>query len=149
MPSDTPQARLNRQRYPGADWRGYRLTPHFMLGELVRDQVEPPAEVVMVMCRRFCLRILEPLRHRFGRCVVISGHRTPARNRQVGGAPNSWHVWEWHVPELAVDVAFQRGTPSLWGAAAGHTPAGGIGVYARHLHVDSRKQRTRWSSAAE
>lgn len=149
MPSETPQPRIERQRYPGANWRTYRLSAHFRLGELVRDQADPPSEQVMVMCRRFCVRILEPLRRRFGVCVVISGHRTAARNRQVGGAPNSWHVWERHVPEMAVDVTFQRGTPHLWAAAAAQTPAGGIGVYRAHLHVDSRRQRTTWSSQAE
>lgn len=147
-PSDPPQERLNRQLYPGADWRDYRLTPHFRLGELVRDQAEPPPRGVMRMCRRFCEDVLEPLRAVYGPCVVISGHRTPARNRQVGGARWSWHVWEWHPGEMGVDVVFRRGTPSLWAAAAAHGQAGGIGIYASHLHVDSRRTRTLWRSDA-
>ena len=114
----------------------------------MRDQRDAPAAAVMRMCRRFCLTVLEPLRDRYGPCVVISGHRTPARNRAVGGARWSWHVWEWHPGELGVDVTFRRGNPSLWAAAAADTPAGGIGIYRLHLHVDSRPGRVTWSSTA-
>jgi uncharacterized protein YcbK (DUF882 family) len=148
MPSQPLQSRLNRQPYPGADWRDYRLTPHFRLGEFVRDQQTAPTEEVMQLCRGFSLSVLEPLRDRYGPAVIVSGHRTPARNRQVGGAPNSWHIWEHHPGELGVDVVFQRGSPSLWAASAADTSAGGIGRYAHHLHVDSRAGRVTWSSPA-
>lgn len=146
--AETPQARLQRQAYPGPDWRTYRLTAHFKLGELVRDQEHAPPPATMQMCRVFCVTVLEPLRRRFGACTVISGHRTPARNAQVGGAARSWHVWEWHPRELGVDVVFARGNPATWARAARDGHAGGIGTYSAHLHLDSRSDRVEWSSAA-
>lgn len=146
--AETPQARLQRKPYPGASWRAYQLTAHFKLGELVRDQEHAPPASTMVMCRAFCITVLEPLRRRFGPCTVISGHRTPARNAQVGGAARSWHVWEWHPGELGVDVVFRSGNPATWARAAREGHAGGIGTYSSHLHVDSRDERTEWSSAA-
>lgn len=147
--SSTPQARLERVGYPVPDWRSYRLTQHFQLGEFIRDQSKAPSVETMRMARRFAIRLLEPLRSRYGPCAVISGHRTPQRNRQVGGAPRSWHVWEWHPGEMAVDVVFRRGNPSLWAAAAEETAAGGIGRYRAHLHLDDRPERVRWTSTAE
>lgn len=148
MPSATPQARLERRKYPTADWRGYRLTAHFTLGEFVRDQDTPPPVHVMKMCRGFCLRVLEPLRESYGPCVVISGHRTPQRNRAVGGARWSWHVWEWHPGEMGADVVFRRANPSQWAASAARGKAGGIGVYRAHVHLDDRRTRTVWHDDA-
>lgn len=146
--SETPQPRLERRRYPPRDWRAYRLTVHFTLGEFVRDQPNAPSRDTMVMCRRFALLILEPLRRRYGACVVLSGHRSPARNAAVGGAPNSWHVWEAHPGEMGADVTFARGRPSQWGEAAADGPAGGIGLYRRHIHLDSRDGRVTWASTS-
>jgi uncharacterized protein YcbK (DUF882 family) len=142
------QAQLEKRPYPGKDWRAYQLSPHFTLGEFLHDQVTAPADATMRMCRHFAVSILEPLRARYGACVVVSGHRTPERNAEVGGARWSWHVWEWHPGEMGVDVTFQRGQPSEWGEAAKQGRAGGIGVYSAHLHVDSRPGRVTWSSPA-
>jgi uncharacterized protein YcbK (DUF882 family) len=144
----TPQARLNRQAYPGESWRRYRVTPHFRMGEFANDQVAAPTHATMLACRQLALGTLEPLRKRFGACTIISGHRSPAHNAQVGGAARSWHVWEWHPGEIGVDVVFRRGTPAQWADAAAHTEAGGIGRYSGHLHVDSRQARTVWRSDA-
>jgi uncharacterized protein YcbK (DUF882 family) len=148
MPSDTPQARLQRKRYPGPDWRTYRVSPHFTLGEFVHDQVHAPSRQTMEMVRQFAVTILEPLRHRFGAGVIYSGHRTAARNAAVGGARRSWHVWEDHPGEMGVDIGFARGRPSQWAEAAMAGPAGGIGMYRRHLHLDSRDGSQVWSSTA-
>lgn len=146
--AETPQPRLQRKPYPGPDWRAYRLTVHFKLGEFVHDQHQAPARDVMVMCRQFALLVLEPLRRRYGACLVLSGHRTAARNAAVGGAPGSYHVWEAHPGKMGVDVTFARGRPSLWGEAAADGPAGGIGLYRRHIHLDSRDGRVTWASTS-
>lgn len=145
--SAVPQSRLNRRSYPGDDWRSYMVTPHFRLGEFIRDQAEAPPKRVMLMCRAFSIRVLEPLRGLYGPGVIVSGHRTPAHNAHVGGAVMSWHVWEWHPGELAVDVVFRRGNPHLWSQAAEETTAGGIGIYRTHIHLDSRPDRVRWISS--
>jgi hypothetical protein len=140
--------RIAAQPYPGPDWRAYRLTVHFRLGEFFEAGASQPPAATMRMVRGFCSRILEPLRERYGACVVVSGHRTPARNAAVGGARWSWHVWEWHPGQMGVDVVFSRGQPSTWGRAAERGRAGGIGIYSGHLHLDSRPGRVVWSSAA-
>lgn len=144
MPSAPTQTRLNRVKYNPVTWERYRVSPHFTLGEFFRDHPGAPSDVTMWMVRHFCINILEVLRDRHGVCVVVSGYRSRARNRAVGGAPNSWHIWESHPGEMGVDVAFKSGTPDQWAATAARTVAGGIGVYTRHLHVDSRDQRTTW-----
>jgi hypothetical protein len=143
------QAALERKKYPGTSWRTYRVTPHFTLGEFFTSPADQPPAATMRQVRHFARTILEPLRDRWGACVIVSGHRTPERNVAVGGARWSWHVWEWHPAEMAVDVVFERGTPARWGADAARGRAGGIGVYSGHLHLDNRPGRVRWSSAAE
>jgi hypothetical protein len=148
MARSPSQAALERRRYPGTSWQRYQLSPHFRLGEFFSlPQPQPPA-ATMRMCRHFAVSLLEPLRDRYGACVIVSGYRTPVHNAAVGGARWSWHVWDWHPGEMGVDVAFSRGQPSEWGAAAAQGRAGGIGVYAAHLHLDSRPGRVTWSSAA-
>lgn len=138
---------FTRKKYRTEDWQHYRVSPHFRLGEFIRDQSEAPSAKTVDMVADFATRILEPLRLRYGRCVIVSGHRSPVRNREVGGAPHSWHVWEWHPGEMAVDVTFARATPPLWAerAALGH--AGGIGTYRSHVHLDNGPRRF-WSSTA-
>jgi uncharacterized protein YcbK (DUF882 family) len=145
--SETPQARLNRKPWPGPDWRAYRVTPHFRMGEFYDHQVGEPPTWQMHAVRNLCLEVLEPLRRRYGVAIVISGHRTPARNAAVGGAPRSFHVYEWHPGVAAADVTFKRGRPSLWAERAAATTAGGIGLYRRHLHVDLRSERVSWTDA--
>jgi uncharacterized protein YcbK (DUF882 family) len=125
------------------------VSAHFKLGEFFPAGATQPPAAVMRMVRSFSVRVLEPLRERYGACVIVSGHRTPERNAAVGGARWSWHVWEWHPGEMAVDVVFSRGQPSTWGVAAARGSAGGIGVYSGHLHLDSRRGRVTWTSAAE
>jgi uncharacterized protein YcbK (DUF882 family) len=142
------QAALNRRTYPGTSWRTYALTPHFHLGEFYTHPHAEPSRRTMRLCRHFAVTILEPLRDRYGACVIASGHRTPAENAMVGGALRSWHVWEWHPSDIGVDVVFARGTPAQWGEAAAQGHAGGIGVYAAHLHLDDRAKRTEWRSSS-
>ena len=77
-----------------------RLSPHFQLHEFTRSQTaarrgidnRPPPEAVAAL-GRLCETLLEPVRARFGRPVLVSsGYRAPALNRAIGGAANSQHV---------------------------------------------------------
>lgn len=134
----------SRTRYPGNDWRRARVSPHFRLGEFIRDQDHAPSRAVFEDVRRFAHSHLEPLRKRFGPATIISGHRTVAHNEQVGGAPHSFHVWERHPGVIAVDVIFKRGTAAQWYATASDKLHGGVGKYTTHLHVDNRPFQARW-----
>src|SRR4051794_22518974 len=136
---------FRRRAYRTEDWQHYRVSAHFRLGEFIRDQTEAPPRATVDMVAHFAERVLEPLRQKFGRCIIVSGHRSPIRNREVGGAPHSWHVWEWHPGEMGVDVIFARATPPIWAEEASQGHAGGIGTYRSHVHLDSGPRRY-WSS---
>lgn len=76
-----------------------KLSEHFTLREFVRSATAerlhidntPGWEHVARLCH-LCQRVLEPLRHRFGRIVITSGYRCPRLNRAVGGVSNSQHM---------------------------------------------------------
>lgn len=93
-----------------------------------------------------CALFLDPMRQAFGPCTVHSGYRSAARNKAVGGAPESHHVYEKRPFAVAADVSFARGTPNEWGKRARELAyqhgRGGVGTYATHVHVDLGPRRT-------
>lgn len=121
-----------------------RLTPHFLLSEFdCRNGVKvPPAEAGQV--RELARRFLEPLRREFGPVRVVSGYRTRAYNKAVGGAPHSYHVYEQHRQGVAADVHPARGEPHEWAELLEHLRVPGLGVYTDHVHVDTRAGHARW-----
>lgn len=75
------------------------LSGHFRLGELTRSAAairhglrNEPNEVQTERLRQLCLRVLEPLRRRFGVLRITSGFRSAEVNRLVGGVPSSQHT---------------------------------------------------------
>lgn len=86
-----------------------RLSPHFTMGEMMRSgkavgmgvknvpEVNPvPGEAsreeVIENLRELCRCVLEPLRRRVGRVIVVGGYRCEAVNRAVHGAEHSQHM---------------------------------------------------------
>ena len=86
-----------------------RLSPHFTVGEMMRSgkavgmgiknvpEVNPaPGEAsrveVIENLRELCNKVLEPLRRRVGRVIVVGGYRCDAVNRAVMGAEHSQHL---------------------------------------------------------
>ena len=77
-----------------------QLSSHFELNELIvselaarRGIANDPTPEVIDNLRRLCQSVLEPLRVKLGRPVVItSGYRCAALNSAVGGSPTSHHV---------------------------------------------------------
>ena len=86
-----------------------RLSPHFTVGEMLRSgkavsmciknvpkQVpasgEASREEVMENLRGLCKMVLEPLRRRVGRVIVVGGYRCEALNKAVHGAEHSQHL---------------------------------------------------------
>lgn len=86
-----------------------RLSPHFTVGEMLRSgkavgmgiknvpEVNPaPGEAsraeVIENLRELCRCVLEPLRRRVGRVIVVGGYRCEAVNKAVMGAEHSQHL---------------------------------------------------------
>lgn len=77
-----------------------QLTPHFSLGEMtesawaIRHKVDnTPTQEAEDNLLRLCVDLLEPIRVRLGRPIIVnSGYRSPRVNRGVGGAVDSAHL---------------------------------------------------------
>lgn len=72
---------------------------------------------------------------------VTSAYRNKEHNKEVGGVPNSRHLWG-----EAVDIRMPPNSTLLnkliW--ALGLAGFSGLGVYNTHIHADIRKQPTFW-----
>lgn len=86
-----------------------KLSEHFELAEFLVSETaarrgisnEPTPEVIENL-RQLCQLVLQPLRIKLGRPIVItSGYRSPALNRAVGGSPTSHHM-QGHAADLIV-----------------------------------------------
>lgn len=76
------------------------LTEHFTLEELTYSAIaekkhidNTPNTTMINELRRLCYDILEPIRQRYGKPIIVtSGYRCPLLNKIVGGAKNSCHM---------------------------------------------------------
>lgn len=75
---------------------------------------------------------------------MISGYRTPAWNRKVGGVAGSKHLYRGTPAIVAADVACARGSAHAWYELLDELGPGGLGRYPDHVHVDTRHVRARW-----
>ena len=137
------------------------LTPHLSWAECLRGSgCSSPAELPLAIranIERMALKMFAPLRERFGApLIVVSGYRSPAVNKAVGGAKASQHM-----QGLALDLvpaskdAYDFNL--LYGIIdglqkGGAIPKGGLGEYHtasgawRFVHVDARGFLARWTS---
>jgi hypothetical protein len=96
---------------------------------------------------------LEPLRAKFGPCLILSGYRHQLYNASIGGARQSQHIYEDNFESVAADLRFQSGTPMAWAAEARRIRTtknkgqGGVGRYDRSgfIHCDNRSWKADWS----
>ena len=119
-----------------------RVTLHFAAEEFAcRDGTPYPAEWIEPRLRPLC-DVLEAIRTAVGGpLVLLSGYRTAAYNRRIGGARRSQHV-EGRAADLR--------PPPGWTATRLHgfilglyhggelELLGGLGRYPRFVHVDTR-----------
>lgn len=85
------------------------------------------------------LAILVNIREHFGRKMTItSGARCHVRNKEIGGAPESWHI-----RGRAADVVVEDISPQLVAETAAQYGASGIKNYATWTHIDTRSG-TEW-----
>lgn len=113
-----------------------KLSEHFRVREF---RSKDGADTILISDE--LVKVLEAIRSYFGKPITItSGYRTPAHNREVGGAKGSQHV-----KGTAADIKV-KGVPT-W-AVAGFLEANyrncGIGYYSTWVHVDTRGYRALW-----
>jgi len=119
-----------------------RLSKNFTIEEFdCRDGTPVPPELILNI-RLLVATILQPLRDALGEPVcILSGYRSEAHNKAVGGVKNSQHLFG-----KAADIAVKSKTPKqLARLIEKWIDPRGMGVYSGFVHVDIRSgKRARW-----
>lgn len=83
---------------------------------------------------------LQKLRDIIGKPLVInSAYRSPSHNKEVGGSPNSQHLFG-----IAFDISLEGHNRDDITAVAEHVGFIGIGQYNHFIHLDTRLEKARW-----
>ena len=91
------------------------------------------------------LKVADEIRHRLGAPLsyITSAYRTPAYNRQVGGASRSFHT-----RNNALDLVYEEGSSAAYKAALQLRKEGffqgGVGYYSGFIHIDTRGYNATW-----
>jgi uncharacterized protein YcbK (DUF882 family) len=122
------------------------LTKNFELSEFACHDGTPVPKALMPNVQELADN-LQVLRDDLGEPLhVISGFRTDAWNKKVGGKPKSYHK-----KAMAGDVTAKSYTPKQVAAriekliAAGKMKQGGLGIYKGFVHYDIRGVKSRWN----
>lgn len=89
------------------------------------------------------VEVLQKIRDHFGKPITInSGYRTATKNKAVGGAAYSQHLYG-----TAADITVSGVAPKTVAAYAETLMPnkGGIGIYGTFTHVDCRAVKSRWN----
>ena len=89
------------------------------------------------------VEVLQKIRNHFGKAVVInSAYRTTTYNEKVGGATYSQHLYG-----TAADIRINGVSPKdiVEYAETLLNGTGGIGIYSNFVHIDVRKEKSRWN----
>ena len=89
------------------------------------------------------VEILQKIRNHYGRAVnVNSGYRTFSYNKKIGGAAYSQHMYG-----TAADIRITGVSPKEIADYAETLlfDRGGIGIYNTFVHIDVRKDKSRWN----
>ena len=123
-----------------------QVTKNFNLSEMEFFDTIPPQ---LVAAATELLQNLQVIRDAAGKSVtIISGYRSPERNKEVGGAQMSQHMFG-----NAADIKIKDMTPDAMGTliekliSEGKIKQGGLGIYPRTdgwVHYDIRGTKARW-----
>jgi len=109
----------------------FQLTDNFNLQEFA----SPDTDEVKIDSR--LVNVCQELRDKIGALTVTSGYRTILHNKKIGGASNSYHL-----KGLALDIQPRRldMLPELFSLATENWHINGLGLYAKHVHIDLREK---------
>lgn len=128
-------------------------TPHFSWLEVAcHDGTQVPAVLVPNMTET--CELAEAIRFDFGDAlVVVSGYRTPAYNKKVGGAEHSMHLLARALDIRPVSpYGIERLHEVILAGLPRYTRLGGLGIYPLWVHIDTRPKPptghiARWEGA--
>lgn len=126
-----------------------KLSPHFALSEFDCHDGTPVPSGLVFRVKQLALQ-LERVREYFGGkpVAILSGYRSPAYNRSVGGVKASQHLLG-----TAADIDVQGVKPARVADAIayliseGRMLPGGLGRYPGFTHYDIRGRNARWSGS--
>lgn len=121
-------------------------SPYWRLEEFhCRDGTPVPKRAIPAL-RVHVRKVLDPCRRKFGRGTCNSGYRHRRYNARIGGASQSFHIYDIHPDAPATDVWFAKGSPAAWADEGSHrmNGGGGVGTYRSFVHFDRRSRRSRW-----
>lgn len=146
-------ALMKQRREFWAKGSNAKLSSHFRVQEFYCNDGSACPTLARPALVKLCNVFLEPMRTKFGTCLVLSGYRHVSYNAMIGGARHSQHIYEMGWESVAADIRFGKGTPAQWAAYARglrtkeNQGRGGVGRYdrAHFVHVDNRLIKADWA----
>lgn len=117
---------------------GKKLSTNFMVKEFACSDGSDPIFIAPEL-----VEVLQKIRNHFGKAVnITSAYRTPTKNKKVGGAAYSQHLYG-----TAADIKISGVSPKKVAAYAETIMpnSGGIGIYRTFTHIDVRETKSRWN----
>lgn len=122
-----------------------KITDHFDSDEFGCHDGTPYPDFLVEPCLKPLCAALEVIRERCGGAPVHvdSGYRTPAYNRQIGGAEHSQHCRGRAADIVVEGLTAEKVHAIVLGLSVdGIIQIGGLGAYPNFTHVDVRESDT-------
>lgn len=114
-----------------------KISKNFKLSEFICKEGKREVKLDMEL-----VLLLQALRERISKPIsVVSGYRSTAYNKKVGGARRSQHLYG-----KAADIKVKGMSPLEVAKVADEVGFDGIGVYPHWIHVDVRGYKARWGA---